>query len=77
MRRYTILLQPDPEGGYTATVPALPGCVTEGDTLEETIANAREAIEGCIAALKALGRPIPEEPAPVQAVTIEIPDAAA
>ena len=39
-RRYTVLLQPDPEeGGYTVTVPALPGCVTEGDTLEEALEN--------------------------------------
>ncbi|MDO8669818.1 MAG: type II toxin-antitoxin system HicB family antitoxin [Dehalococcoidia bacterium] len=46
MKRYTLLLIPDPEeGGYTATVPALlPGCITEGDTSEETLENARDAI---------------------------------
>ena len=36
------------EGGYWAEVPAIPGCVTEGDTLEELKANLREAIEGCL-----------------------------
>jgi len=36
------------EGGYWAEVPALPGCVTEGDTRAELLANLREAIEGCL-----------------------------
>ena len=45
-RRYIVLLTPDPdEGGYTVTVPVLPGCITEGDTLAEALANAREAIK--------------------------------
>jgi len=45
-RRYTVLLTPDPdEGGYTVTVPALPGCITEGETLVEGLANVREAIK--------------------------------
>lgn len=40
-----VILQPSDEGGYTAIVPALPGCVTEGDGREEALANIREAIE--------------------------------
>lgn len=40
-----IVLQPSDEGGFTAMVPALPGCISEGDTREEALANAREAIE--------------------------------
>ncbi len=36
------------EGGFWAEVPAIPGCATEGDTLEELIANLHEAIEGCL-----------------------------
>lgn len=36
------------EGGYWAEVPALPGCVTEGDTWEELIGNIKEAVEGCL-----------------------------
>jgi predicted RNase H-like HicB family nuclease len=39
------------EGGYWAEVPALPGCITEGDTLEELHANLKEAISGCLAVL--------------------------
>lgn len=40
-----IILEPSDEGGYTVYVPALPGCISEGDTLEEAMANIREAIE--------------------------------
>ncbi len=47
------------EGGYTVTVPALPGCITEGETIEEALANAREAITGYLKAMEKLGRPIP------------------
>lgn len=36
------------EGGYWAEVPAIPGCATQGDTLDELMANLREAIEGCL-----------------------------
>ena len=38
-----VILIPDPDGGYTVEVPSLPGCISEGDTLEEAIANIREA----------------------------------
>jgi predicted RNase H-like HicB family nuclease len=45
MPSYLIILNPDREnGGYTVSVPALPGCVTHGETVEDAIANAREAI---------------------------------
>ena len=46
MRRYTVILTPDTQvGGYTVRVPALPGCNTQGNTIEEALANARETIE--------------------------------
>ena len=41
-----VLLHPAEEGGFWAEAPALPGCVSEGETLEETLANIREAVEG-------------------------------
>ncbi|HII71979.1 TPA: type II toxin-antitoxin system HicB family antitoxin [Candidatus Woesearchaeota archaeon] len=41
----TVVLEPAEEGGYTAHVPALPGCVSEGDTKEEALKNIKEAIE--------------------------------
>lgn len=40
-----VVLEPSDEGGYTVYVPALPGCISEGDTLEEALSNIREAIE--------------------------------
>ena len=40
-----IILEPSEEGGYTVTVPALPGCISEGDSLDEAVVNIREAIE--------------------------------
>ena len=72
-RRYTVLLQPDlDEGGYTVTVPALPGCVSEGDTLEEALDNAKDAIETLIAYLEERGRPIPQEITPPQLACVEV-----
>jgi antitoxin HicB len=72
-RRYTILLTQDAEdGGYTVRVPALPGCNTQGDTIEEAISNAREAIAAYLADMEAAGEPIPEELAPTQAIVVEV-----
>jgi predicted RNase H-like HicB family nuclease len=73
MRTYTVLLTPDLEdGGYTVTVPVLPGCITEGDTEEAALANAREAIECHVQGLAADGEPIPEEQAPPRLVTVTV-----
>ena len=58
---YTALFEPAEEGGYTVTVPALPGCITGGDTFEEAQAMAQEAILGYIESLRAQGRPIPDD----------------
>jgi antitoxin HicB len=51
--RYLIDLDKNEDSGYTVTVPVLPGCITEGATRDETIANA-EAITGCLEASKCL-----------------------
>jgi predicted RNase H-like HicB family nuclease len=58
---YRILLRKEPEGGYTVIVPSLPGCVTYGDTIEEAINMAKEAIELYIESLKEHGEEIPTE----------------
>jgi predicted RNase H-like HicB family nuclease len=72
-REYTIILHPDTEdGGYTVTVPALPGCVTQGETLEEAIARARDAIRLHVEALLADGEPVPDEREHPQAITIAV-----
>ena len=70
---YTIILDPDlDEGGYTVTVPALPGCVTQGETLEEAIAMAEDAIRGYIESLLKDGEPIPEEREPPRLITVKV-----
>ena len=55
------MLRKEPEGGYTVIVPSLPGCVTYGDTIEEAIEMAKEAIELYIESLKEHGEEIPTE----------------
>ncbi len=57
---YQINLIPEKEGGYTVLVPALPGCVSYGRTIEEATVNAREAIELHLENLAAHKEPIPE-----------------
>ncbi len=44
--QYLVVLTPQEEGGYTVTVPALPGCISEGDTKEEALKNIGDAIKG-------------------------------
>jgi predicted RNase H-like HicB family nuclease len=60
------------EGGFTVIVPALPGCITEGDTLDEALANAQEAIALHVAAMEADGEPVPEETDLPQLATVEV-----
>jgi len=43
--RVRVMLEPSADGGYTVTVPSLPGCISEGDTRDEALANIREAIQ--------------------------------
>ncbi len=58
---YRILLNKEPEGGFTVTVPALSGCITYGETMDEAIVNAKEAVELFLESLTAHGEPIPTE----------------
>jgi len=46
MTTFKVLLEPQEEGGYTVTVPNLPGCISEGETVEEAIENIKDAIRG-------------------------------
>ena len=59
--RFNIVLRPEPEGGFTALVPALPGCVTYGRTLDEARNMAKDAIRGYIESLKKHKEPIPSD----------------
>lgn len=71
--RYTIILYPDAdEGAFTVRVPALPGIVTQGKSIEEAIAMGREAIGLYIESLIADGEPVPVESDHPQAITVEV-----
>ena len=61
MLTYIVELEPQKEGGYTVTVPTLPGCVSEGDTLEKALTNIQDAIEGYLFVLAKHKRKIPIE----------------
>jgi predicted RNase H-like HicB family nuclease len=45
LMKLRVVLEPSEEGGYTATVPALPGCISEGETRDEALTNIQEAIQ--------------------------------
>lgn len=57
--QYTVILSPEPEGGFTVTVSALPGCISYGKDLPSAKKNAREAIECHLASMLKHGEPIP------------------
>jgi antitoxin HicB len=66
--RVPLLFSPQPEGGFTVTSPALPELVTEGDTLVEAFANARDALAAVVELYTEEGRPLP--------TTLTLPDRA-
>lgn len=69
---YRVLLQKEPEGGYTVIVPLLPGCITYGETIEEAKRMAKDAIELYLESLKAHNEEIPVEDNILEAmITVE------
>lgn len=63
---YTVLLEPAEEGGFVVRCPALPGLVTEGDTFDEAIEHAKEAVAGYLESLQKDGEPLPHDLQPVK-----------
>jgi predicted RNase H-like HicB family nuclease len=59
--RYTVILEKEHDGGYVASVPALPGCVSQGDTRAEALSNVQEAAELYVEDCLASGDPVPSE----------------
>lgn len=59
--KYTVILTPGEDGWIVAEIPALPGCISQGRTREEAIANIAEAAAGCLESLKEHGEPVPAE----------------
>ena len=69
---YTAYFTPEASGGYSVVVPALPGCNTQGDTYEEALENARDAIQLYLKDLRAHSEPIPQEHEPaLQRITVD------
>jgi len=60
MMEFEVFLEPAEEGGLVATVPALPGCISEGDTRAEALENIKDAIEGYLEVLRRHGEPLPK-----------------
>jgi antitoxin HicB len=54
-----LVLAPQPEGGYTVTSPVLPELLTEGDSMEEALANVRDALQAALEIYEDLGKPLP------------------
>ncbi len=71
MLKYTVILVPEEEGGYSVEVPALPGCYTQGETRDKAISMAKEAIELYLESCKAHSEPIPEETG-VESLIVEV-----
>jgi predicted RNase H-like HicB family nuclease len=72
MRTYTIVVEPDETGGFMVNVPALPGCFTQGRSLDECRERAAEAIAVHLAGLEADGEPIPDEVGTPQLLTVTV-----
>jgi antitoxin HicB len=74
---YTVLFEPADEGGFVVTCPALPGLVTEGDTMEEARAMAQDAIRAYIESLRKDHLPIPSDKLPVkEEIRVLVPESA-
>ena len=69
---YRMLIGPAEEGGFVVTVPALPGCVTQGETRDEAVAMARDCIKGFLACLAESGESIPVEPESADAIAVRM-----
>ena len=59
--KFTVVLSPESDSGYSVVCPAVPGCVSQGDSLDEALANVREAILLCLEVRKEEGQPAPTE----------------
>ena len=71
-RRFKIILEKEPSGGYSVSVPSLPGCASQGETFEEAIANAREAVELYLESLKEDKIPPPESDVLMEEIEVSV-----
>ena len=59
--KYTVVLERESDGGFVVSVPVLPGCISQGNSREEALANIREAVELYVEDCRLSGDPVPEE----------------
>ncbi len=76
MLRYTVVLLSAPEGGFLVHVPAIPGCFTEGDTVEDALDAAKDVIESLLAVRWERGEDMPTEIAPAIVAAVDVPNVA-
>jgi predicted RNase H-like HicB family nuclease len=69
--KFTVILEPEAAGGYSVVCPAIPGCVSQGESLGEALDNIREAILGCLDVRREDGQPPLKETPQVIAAEIE------
>jgi predicted RNase H-like HicB family nuclease len=67
--KFRVLIQPDEDGVFVAECPSLPGCVSQGATRAEALANIRDAMSGCLASLARHNEPVP---LPISEEVVEI-----
>lgn len=72
--KYTAIFEPAQEGGYVVSVPALPGCHTQGETFEEAVEMIQDAISGYLEVLKETGEDIPTESEDVVVTKVTVPN---
>ena len=70
MREYTVVVHPDETGGYWTEVPALPGCGSQGETVEDALEMTKDAISLWLETLRARGEAVPEEREIIAKVTV-------
>jgi len=68
--KYRVVIEPDEDGVFVAESPALPGCISQGKTRAEALANIKDAMTGYVASLKKHGEPVPP---PISEEIVEIP----
>lgn len=74
VERFTVVFEKAEEGGYIARVPTLPGCMTQGETLEEAEAMVKDAIRAYCASLKKHREPVPRDVEEVvESISVRVP----
>lgn len=69
---YKVVIEPQEEGGFTAYIPSLPGCVTEGETYEEVVSNIKEALELYLETMKEKNQTIKSDDVRIEEMHVSV-----